>query len=122
MKSTLAAECLAAVECAEMTIYVAALVNNILQSSQKIRTYVLCDNRNLVTAAYSSTNLEDRRLVIDVSILRDLIQRQELTGFLWVPTDHQLANTLTKQGASDKLLLDVFNHNLRFRLESFEFE
>ena len=122
MKSTLAAECLAAVEAAEITTYIAALIKDVLNLSTSIKTYVFCDNKNLVNAAHSSTNLEDKRLVIDISVLRDLLQQQELTEFLWVSTDQQLANALTKQGACDKLLLDVFNKYLRFRFNSVSFE
>ena len=115
VKSTLAAECLAAVEAAEISIYIATVLNEILQSSRLIDTCVLCDNRNLVNAVHSTTNLEDKRLLIDVSILRDMLEQKELTQFIWVPTEHQLANSLTKQGASTKLLVNVFNSiNLRF--------
>ena len=113
VKSTLAAECLAAVEAAEISIYIASVLKEILQYS--IDTCVYCDNQNLVKAVHSSTNLEDKRLIIDISILRDMLEQNELTHLKWVPTEHQLANSLTKQGASNKLLLSVFNdNNLRF--------
>ena len=102
VKSTIAAECLAAVEAAEITLYIATVLIEILQSSTPIETCVLCDNRNLVNSVHSSTNLEDKRLLIDVSIIRDMLERKELTQFMWVPTEHQLANSLTKQGASSK--------------------
>ena len=122
VKSTIGAECLAAVEAAENTIYYATLLKDVLKFDRKIDTRVFCDNRNLVHAAHSSTNLEDRRLVIDVSVLRDLIDQQELTAFSWISTDCQLADVLTKQGASTKLLLDVFNNvELRFDINSGRF-
>jgi hypothetical protein len=113
VKSTLAAECLAAVEAAEISIYIASVLKEILHHS--VDTCVYCDNQNLVKAVHSSTNLEDKRLIIDISILRDMLEQNELTQLKWVPTEHQLANSLTKQGASSKLILSVFNdNNLRF--------
>lgn len=122
VKSTLGAECLAAVEAAENTIYLATLVANILNLSRRIDTFLFCDNRNLVNAVHSSTNLEDKRLVIDISVLRDMIDQQELTAFTWVSTEWQIADALTKQGASTKLLLNVFNgSHLRFDKKSVRF-
>ena len=122
VKSTIAAECLAAVEAAEVTIYTAHLIMDVMRFSTLPKTYVFCDNKNLVKAAHSSTNIEDKRLIIDVSILRDLLERKELTEFIWVPTEDQLANALTKQGASDKLLLRVFNESLCFDFDSIKFK
>ena len=122
VKSTIAAECLAAVEAAENTIYLAMLLKDILKLLKNIDTFLFCDNRNLVNAVHSSTNLEDRRLVIDVSVLRDLIDQKELTEFSWVSTECQLADVLTKQGASTKLLSNIFNNvNLRFDRNSARF-
>ena len=121
VKSTLAAECLATVEAAEISIYIASVLKEILQRS--VDTCVYCDNKNLVKAVHSSTNLEDKRLIIDVSILRDMLNQNELTQLKWVPTEHQLANSLTKQGASSKFLLSVFNDtNLRFHKNHGVFE
>ena len=122
VKSTIAAECLSAVEAAEMTIYLANVMKSLLLSTKCVNTYVFCDNKNLVNAVKSSTNLEDKRLIIDVCVLRDLLEQHELTDFLWVSTESQLANALTKQGASDYFLLNVFNNKLRFDLTSVAFK
>ena len=118
VKSTIAAECLAALEAAETIIYLANILKDILRLSDCVKTYVFCDNKNLVNSAHS-TNIEDKRLIIDISVLRDF--NQELTGFIWIPTECQLANALTKQGASDDFLLKVFNESLLFQLDSVEF-
>ena len=123
VKSTIAAECLAAVEAAETTIFIASMLKDILKLSKNIDTFLFCDNRNLVNAVHSTTNLEDKRLRIDVSILRDFIEQRELTEFLWVATDLQLADVFTKQGASCKLLLSVLNNSVfRFHKSSASFE
>ena len=115
VKSTIAAECLAAVEACEMSTYLAFVLKEILRPTRCIETVVYCDNKNLVNAVHSTTNLEDKRLLIDMSILRDMLLQRELSGFLWVSTDYQLANPLTKLGASCKLFVNVLNNlNLRF--------
>jgi hypothetical protein len=122
VKSTIAAECLAAVEAAEMTLFLAAFIKDLFQATDIVKTHVYCDNKNLVNSVYSSTNVEDKRLLIDISVLRDLVQRKELTEFSWVDTKLQLADVLTKKGASDKLLLSVFNNKLHFDFNSAMFE
>lgn len=115
VKSTTAAECLAAVTAAEMTIYLATLLQEILHLSDGcIKTYVFCDNDNLVKAVHSSTNMEDRRLLIDVSVLRDLLQKGELGQFRWVNSKLQVADSLTKQGACNKNLVRILNDKLTF--------
>ena len=122
VKSTIGAECLAAVEAAEVTIFIATMIRDVLKLSSNIDSFLFCDNRNLVNAVHSSTNLEDKRLVLDISILRDLVEQRELTEFLWIATDLQLADVLTKQGASSKLLLNVLNNvSLRFHKSSGSF-
>ena len=122
VKSTIGAECLAAVEAAEMTLYIATLIKDVSKTTRNIKTYVYCDNKNLVNAVHASTNLEDKRLVIDISVLRDLLNQQELTDFVWVDTKSQLADALTKRGASDKLLVNVINNKLRFHFQSVSFD
>ena len=123
VKSTLAAECLSAVEAAELIVYISELIRNVFQNpDMAIDTFVYCDNKNLVNAVHSSTNLDDRRLVIDVSVLRDQLQQNELTDFVWVSKKSQLADTLTKQGASDKQLINVFNKKLHFNFNTICFE
>lgn len=122
VKSTIAAECLAAVEAAEMTVFIATVFKDIFRSPKSIATKVFCDSKNLVNAVHSSTNLEDKRLVIDVSILRDMLQQHELSEFNWISTEHQVANMLTKQGASGQLLLNIFNNTaLRLDLQTGSF-
>ena len=46
VKSTVAAECLAAVEAAETTIYLSVLIKDIFSLKQNIDSYVFCDNKN----------------------------------------------------------------------------
>ena len=118
VKSTLGAECLAALEATETSIYLANIIKDILNLSQCVKTYIFCDNKNLVNSVHSSTNIEDKRLIVDISALRDFLQQQELSDFVWVPTERQLANALTKQGASDELLLKVFNDKMTFKFDS----
>ena len=120
VKSTIAAESLAALDAAEMTVFLVSVLKDILKND-RCDSHVVCDNRSLVDSVYSSTNLEDRCLLLDVSVLRDMIEKQLLTGVHWVPSDNQLADCLTKQGAADHKLLNVLNNKLKFDFHTLSF-
>ena len=110
VKSTVAAECLAAIEAAENVVLLSTALKTILNDSEcSIRCLIYCDNKNLVNAVHSSTKVEDQRLQIDVCVLRNMISNGELSKFYWVPTTLQIANCLTKQGASVYDMLNVLN-------------
>ena len=59
---------------------------------------------------------------IDACVLRDMIRNKEINDFRWVPTDMQLSNALTKQGASAYSLIELLNNKLRFDLSNLVFE
>ena len=101
VSSSLSAECLTAVDAAETSF----LLRNKLEEmmcleSHTLKISILSDNKSLVQAVHKTTSLENKRLQIDINILREMIERQEINEFRWIPTEDQLANSLTKFGAS----------------------
>jgi len=62
--------------------------------------------------------MENKRLQIDISILREMMENQEIHQFRWIDTKHQLANALTKNGASPEYLLRVLRQQLKFDFNS----
>ena len=98
VKSTLSAEAMALLDCAEAAVYIA----NILYELSLFKLKIVChiDNKSLYDALHSSKHVEDRRLRIDIAVLRDMIDRGELSQIVWVETAQQLADCLTKRGAS----------------------
>ena len=109
VKSTLAAETLALVECAETAAYISL----ILQELTAIKLKIVCkvDNKSLVDAIYSSKNVEDRRLRVDIAVIKDMVERHELQEVIWVSTKLQLADSLTKRGACSKQLCAALRHD-----------
>ena len=99
MKSTLAAEALALLDGASAAVY----LSNILQeisgcNSIPIKCFV--DNQSLVEALSSYKMVDDRRLRIDISVLKNMLENEELKEVSWIDTSKQLADCLTKRGAS----------------------
>ena len=68
------------------------------------------DNASLYDALFSSTNVkEDKRLILDISLLKEMYEKEEINSIELVESSKQLADALTKQGASPELLRRVVN-------------
>ena len=72
VNSTLAAECLAAVEAAEAAIFVGQCLMDFLgKDISKPHISVMCDNRSLADALHSSTSVDNKHLRIEIIVLRE---------------------------------------------------
>ena len=99
VSSTLSADCLAAVEAAETCIHLRLSLSEILGKNPKdIPISILTDNRSLTDAAHSTTVVSNKRLQIELAVIRGMIQSGELNEFRWVAAESQVANALTKAG------------------------
>ena len=101
VKSTLAVETLAMVDMAEACIFYRKLLLEILQvkdNIDKIKIFCKTDNFCLYDFAHSSTQILDKRLRIEMAILREMLERKEIAEIPWVPTNTQIVHSLTKKG------------------------
>ena len=105
MKSTLAAETLAFLDCAEAAVFLSSVMFELTEHRVPIKCYV--DNKSVVESLHSSRLVDDKRHRIDMAVLKDMMDQNEITSVSWVPTVHQLANGLTKRGASVAGLLSA---------------
>ena len=120
--STIAAECLSAVEVAETCIYLGRIIQELIgKESRLIPIHIFCDNKSLIDQIHSTTSVENKRLRIDISVLRDMHHNGEIQQFKWVPTDIQVANALTKKGCSSFYLSQILQGRLRFNISSGSF-
>ena len=101
VKSTLAAETLAMVDMAEACMFYRKLILELLHlSDNPANVKITCktDNSCLYDAAHSTTQILDKRLRIEMAILREMIDKNELADICWIPADAQAADALTKKG------------------------
>ena len=70
-----------------------------------LRTY----NISLEQSVHSTNSLSDKRTEMDVSIVREMLEKGEVKEVEWVPTEQQLADCLAKKGASSKKLLQALS-------------
>ena len=106
-RSTLTAETLAAMEGVDMALMIKAMLEEItLKKTPPVTLYV--DNKSLHDTVKTGNMLADKRLLIDMSALREMVDTAELK-VEWVSTDRQLADVLTKVGVHKQKLMDVLS-------------
>ena len=108
VKSSLAAECLALQEASDVAFYIKTVLADILKIDEhngeiKCFTY----NKSLYESLYSSRTLEEKRLILDEAIIKDMLRKKELTEVCWIEKSKQIAYALTKSTASTRKLCDV---------------
>ena len=111
VKSTLAAETMALLEVAESAYYVRKIIEDI-GIIEEIPIYCYVDNKSLVEALRSLKKVDDKYLRINIACLKDMLERSDINKVEWVDTKSQLANCLTKKGASSKMLIEAITGNL----------
>ena len=109
VKSTIAAECLSLIEASEAAYLLKILLEEILAENCCIEVSCTIDNQSLHDAVYSTKCVEDRRLRPDIALLREKLATGEIKDIKWVESSLQLADCLTKAGASSRPLLEVLS-------------
>ena len=113
VKSTQAAETLALVDLAEACFYYRKFILDLLgipDIVQNIQITCKTDNNGLYDSIHSSTQILDKRLRLEMGILREMLAKREIHNFEWISTDKQIADALTKKGvASYKIMGHVAN-------------
>ena len=107
-KSPLASETLALGEAADAGFLIACMVQEIFRLSSLPMVECFTDNASLVETLKTSKLTIDTRLRVDISRLREMISQGEICAS-WVEGRKQLADALTKRGASTVKLLDILS-------------
>ena len=103
--STLAAETLALVEAVDAAIFIKSIVKEITNKDVPITCMV--DNKSLEQNLRSLKPVEEKGLRAYIGSLREKMTNGEIKNVEWIATNKQLANCLTKQGASSQGLIDT---------------
>ena len=104
-RSTLCAETLAAVEALDSAYLISAVGAEVF-GKRKLEVDLYTDNKSLYDAINTTNVMLDRRLRVDIASLREMSENGEVS-FFWIESKNQLADVLTKKGASKKKLTDV---------------
>ena len=108
VRSTLAAECLALEEAVDHAFYIKCMLSEIMNIDMPMHCCVdcqsLCDNLHS-----SNTVKEEKRLIQDIALLKEMMEKNEISSVQHVVSKNNLADALTKRGASCQLLEGVLS-------------
>ena len=111
VKSAMAAETLIQVEAAEACFWLANLLSEMLyckpNDDKNIKIECYTDNHQLYDSVYSIRPIQDKRLQTEIVLLRETINKKDLTKINWIENKYQIADCLTKYGASSEKLLNT---------------
>ena len=109
VKSTLAAETLAVSDAVDVAYYLGSMLSEIIfgvQDKNVIPIVSYVDNYSLFENVYSTKNVSEKRLRIDLASLKQLIQEGHV-NLRWIESGRQLADCLTKKGVNTMPLMAV---------------
>ncbi|CAC5404048.1 unnamed protein product [Mytilus coruscus] len=116
VRSTLASEALALADGVDCVISLAALFKELMHNEHELKhTPVTCfvDNKDLYHAIYSDKPVGEKRLRVEINAIKQLLQGGELKEIKWIQTYEQIANVLTKHGASGQDILCCFEKGFK---------
>ena len=104
-KSPFASETLVQADSADSGVLVAKMAEEIFNVSS-IRVLCCTDSKSLMDHINTSHVIQDARLRVDIARIKEMIKVKEIC-MKWVPNEQQLADPMTKAGASPSKLLEV---------------
>ena len=108
MVSSLAGEALAMNDTIGEVVYNKAVLRQIFgEEIEKVPVIIATDSNNLFKSIYSTSLVEDGRLVPDIAIVKEAIEQGVVTEIRRVESKEMIANCLTKAGASSNMLTNV---------------
>ena len=97
------------VDALDYAYYIKRIIDEVLglpKDRTKINCYIDC--KSLHDVLHSSNNVkEDKRLIEDVSLIKEMMHKEEVNSVSLVESKGNLADPLTKQGASCQLVEEV---------------
>lgn len=107
VRSTIAAEALSLQEGLESALYYRQTLEDIFgieKDSLPITAFI--DNKSVTEALKSTKLVDDKRLRLDIASIREMTQNNNIQ-VKWCPGKSQLANSMTKRGASGLELMSM---------------
>ena len=108
--STLGAETLALLEALDDALFLKELFLFILNRDLPI--ICVTDSKPLHSAIYSAKTVREKRLRVDISAIQQLISQKSVSEVLWVGSQSQLADSLTKKGNNGEFILETLRNNM----------
>ena len=109
VRSTIAGETLALAEAVDNGVFLATLYMELITGTARPERFIpitcITDNHSLYEAIKSTKYVSEKRLRIEISGIKELLKSGQIKEVKWIETKCQLADCLTKKGASPMMLL-----------------
>ena len=105
-RSTLAAETLAFADGCDTATFIKHLAVEMGMTRPDIPICGKTDSKSLFDASNTTTLISDRRLRVEISLLREMQEKDEL-NVVWIKKEFQLADVMTKLGAPSNALMSA---------------
>ena len=107
--SSSAAETLALNDGVSEVIFIKSLLGEFfgIDDVTKVPVHLYTDSRNVQKSVNSTALVDDPRLRTEIAVLKESLEKGEVSALKRVESKAMIANCLTKQGASAKGLLQV---------------
>lgn len=110
VRSTLAAEALAMSEAVDEAIFLAFLYTEITLGHAcptLLPLECITDNHSLHQTVHSNNHVSEKRLRIEISGIKQLMNSKQISALKWSSSKTQIADCLTKKGSSSLVLLGL---------------
>ena len=88
--------------------WIRCIINEIFPTIT-IPVICLTDSKTLYHAVKSSKQIADKRLSIDLAMIKDKCENNEIENIIWISKEKQIADNLTKKGASCEKLIQAIS-------------
>ena len=108
VRSSLAGETLAMADAMDNGIFLASLFSEISSGEVQpeiLRISLITDNQSLLDNLTTNKAVTEKRLRVEIAAIKEAKERKEVKDVIWVSTENQLADVLTKKGVSPIRLL-----------------
>ena len=113
MQSTLAAETLSATKAVDQAYHIGTILSQLIfdSSTCRIPIELYTDNHSMYDNIYSTKNVAEKRLRIDIAVLKQMVDERTLK-VIWVETGHQIADVFTKRGVNPAKIVQTIDEGL----------
>ena len=107
----MAAEALALSEGIGEAVFLQRIASEVMGWTPPLIAYT--DNRGLVNQLHSTKLVTEKKLRIDMGMMKQMLERNEIQTIRWCPTDEQPADVLTKKGSLGTRLVGMIKNGLK---------
>lgn len=86
---------IALLDCAEAAFYITSIIKEV-SSCLELKINCITDNKNIIQALYFLLKVGNKRLQVDMAVIKGILDRKEIKRVTWVAMSQQIIDCFTK--------------------------